>query len=461
MQVDVPVTSLAGPRDRAVTGLSPFGAGRPMRIVLIHPQHAIQRHGTGVYKKHLRYAPITMPTLAALVPPELGAELRVFDEMVEEVQLDAPADLVGLTAISSASTRAYELAKHFRARGAVVVLGGVHATLMTDEALEHVDVVVRGYAEHTWPQVLRDFRDGTLRRVYEPPSGLGAEIVVAPARQYIRRSEYVANNTVEMSRGCNKRCDFCVTHLLNPAYVTRDVGEVIDEIRRMPGKLVTFLDPNVIGNIPYAREFFTAMKKLRKYWVGCVSIDVMLHPELLDLMVDSGAKGFLIGFESLNQQALDSVNKAFSRVEDYQHAIATFHRKGVMVQGSFVLGFDTDELDVFEKTVEFVIKARIDLPQFTVFTPFPGTPLFHRLAEEGRILTCDWSRYNGHEVVFQPKNMTPQQLDDGVRWTWGRVYSLGAILRRLLAPPLLLKPVALLSNLNFRRFMRRVHFGIG
>ena len=460
MAVDVPVTALVGPRDRAVTNLAAFGSGRPMRILLIHPQHAIQRHGTGVYKKHLRYAPITMPTLAALVPEELGAEIRVIDEMVEDVDFDAAADLVGLTSISSASTHAYELAKHFRDRGAVVVMGGVHATLMTEEALEHVDVVVRGYAELTWPQVLRDFRDGKLKRVYEPPEGTGAEIVVAPARQYIRRSEYVANNTVEMSRGCNKRCDFCVTHRLNPAYVTRDVGEVIEEIRRLPGKLVTFLDPNVIGNLAYAREFFTAMKKLRKYWVGCVSIDVMQQPDLLDLMVDSGAKGFLIGFESLNQQALDSVNKGFSHVGDYQEAIATLHRKGLMVQGSFVLGFDTDELDVFEKTVDFVIKARIDLPQFTVFTPFPGTPLFDRLKAEDRILTYDWSKYNGHDVVFQPKNMTPKQLDDGMRVTWGRAYSIGSILRRLAAPPLLLKPIALLSNLNFRRFMRRVHFGI-
>jgi radical SAM superfamily enzyme YgiQ (UPF0313 family) len=442
-----------------VSGLVVRDSRPPLRVLLVHPQHAIQRFKTGVYKKHLRYAPITMPTLAALVPRDVPAQVRVVDEMVEELDLDLDADLVGLTAISSASTRAYEIAKHFKSKGATVVMGGVHATLMTDEALEHVDAVVRGYAEETWPQLLRDFRDGKLARVYEPAGG-GAELIVAPDRSHIKRSGYVACNTVEMSRGCNKRCDFCVSHRLNPTYVTRDIGAVIEEIRRMPGKLVTFLDPNLIGNIAHAREFFKELRKVRRYWAGCVSIDIMQHPDLLDLMVRSGGKGFLIGFESLNQEALDSANKAFCHADDYERAIAELHRRGIMVQGSFVFGFDTDGLDVFEQTVDFVIRARVDLPQFTAYTPFPGTAVFERLQAERRILTCDWSKYNGHEVVFQPKQMTPEQLDAGLRYAWAKTYSLVSIARRLLAPPLLLKPVALLSNLNFRRFMRRVHFGV-
>jgi radical SAM superfamily enzyme YgiQ (UPF0313 family) len=452
-------TALLAPSDR-VAGALTAPEGRPVRILLIHPQHAIQRFKTGVYKKHLRYAPITMPTLAALIPQDVSAEVRVVDEMVEELDLSLDADLVGLTAISSASTRAYEIAAHFKAKGATVVLGGVHATLRTEEALEHVDVVVRGYAEHTWPQLLRDFRAGTLRRVYEPPNAGAGALMVSPDRSYIKRSGYVAYNTVEMSRGCNKRCDFCVSHRLHPAYVTKDIGEVMDEIRRMPGKLVTFLDPNLIGDLAHAREFFKELKKLRKYWAGCVSIDVMHHPDLLDLMVESGAKGFLIGFESLNQETLNSVNKSFSHPSDYEAAIKEIHRRGIMVQGSFVFGFDADGPDVFEKTVDFVIRARVDLPQYTAYTPFPGTAVFDRMEAEGRILTRDWSKYNGHDVVFQPKLMTKEQLDDGLRYAWDRTYSYGSIFRRLLARPLLLKPVALLSNLNFRRFMRRVHFGL-
>ena len=428
-----------------------------MRILLIHPQHEIQRFGTGVYKKHLRYAPTTMPTLAALVPPELNAEVRVIDEMVEPVDLNLEADLVGLTAITSAAPHAYELAHAFKARGATTVMGGVHASLMPDEALEHVDAVVKGYAETSWPRLLQDFAAGRLGRVYEP-DGSEPGTLVTPAREHIRRKEYVLSNTVEMSRGCSKRCDFCVTHRLHEAYVTKDIDQVIAEIAGLPGRLVAFLDPNLIGNIPYAREFFTALKPLKKLWAGCVSVDVLSHPGLLELMVESGGRGFLIGFESLSQAALDAAGKDFSQVKDYADAMRTFHRHGVVVQGSFVFGFDTDDKDVFERTVDFIIDAKIDLPQFTVYTPFPGTVVYERMQAEGRILSRDWSRYNGHDVVFEPKQMSVEDLDRGLRYAWSRTYSIPNILRRLWGEPYWVKPLALLSNLNFRRFMRRVHF---
>lgn len=430
-----------------------------MRILLIHAQHAIQRVGVGHYKKYLRYAPLTMPTLAAMIPDDVPATVRVIDEMVEPVDLNAEADLVGLTGITSASTRAYELAAHFRAKGAKVVMGGVHATLMSEEALQHVDAVVRGHAEESWPQLLRDFRDGRLQRLYDLTNP-SASLVVPPDRRHLKRSQYVASNTVEMSRGCNKRCDFCVAHRFNPTYQTKDLERVMAEIRALPGKLVTFLDPNLIGDVRHAKEFFRELAKLKRYWVGCVSIDIVRHPELLEEMIRSGAKGFLIGFETLEQETLDGINKAFNHPDEYLDAIRLFHRRGVMVQGSFVFGFDADTPEVFDTTVEFVQRAQIDLPQFTLLTPFPGTALYTRMEAEGRMLSRDWSRFNGHHAVFQPKHMTPQELEQGVRRVWGRVYSYQGIAQRLLGPPWLIKPAALFSNLNFRRFMRRVHYGL-
>jgi len=329
--------------------------------------------------------------------------------------------------------------------------------------LEHVDAVVRGLAERSWPRLLRDYCAGTLQRVYEESPADPPVTIAVPDRRQIKRERYIANNTVEMSRGCTKRCDFCVTHELHADYLTKDVDQTLAEIRSfrgpLSGKLITFLDPNVIGNVPFARRFFTALTRLRKWWVGCVSIDLLRHEGLLDLLVASGAKGFLIGFESLDQQALDSVNKSFSVTEEYLAAIELFHRRGVMVQGSFVFGFDSDTPETFDKTVDFIIRAKIELPQFTIFTPFPGTAAFRRLDAAGRILHRDWSLYNGHNVVFQPQQLTPQQLQDGVRAVWERTYSLPNIVRRLAGPPYLPKIPALLSNLNFRRFMRRVHAG--
>jgi radical SAM superfamily enzyme YgiQ (UPF0313 family) len=428
-----------------------------LRLLLIHTQHAIQRLGTGVYGKYLRYAPITMPTLAALVPPDVEAEVRVVDEMVEPVPLDFPADLVALTAITSAAPRAYELARHFRARGAAVVMGGVHATLLPDEAAEHVDAVVVGYAEETWPRLLRDLRDGRLQRRYVHDRAAPLAAIAAPDRRHVRADRYVASATVEMSRGCPRRCAYCVTHRLNERYLPRDPQAVLEEIRRLPGRLVTFLDPNVFGDHDHARALFTGLKALGRRWVGCVTADVAGHPELLDLLVESGARGFLVGFESLEQEALDGARKGFNRVDQYLEAIERFHRKGVMVQGSFMFGFDTDDAGTFDRTVDFILRARIELPQFTVYTPFPGTEAFDRLDAEGRILTRDWTRYDGHQVVFRPARLTPAELHDGVRHAWRRTYALSAIARRLASRPWRYKPVALLSNLNFRRFMRRVH----
>lgn len=428
-----------------------------MRILLIHTQHELQRLGPGVYGRWLRYAPITMPTLAALVPPDVDAQVRVVDEMVERVPLDAPADLVGLTAITSAAPRAYALARHFRARGATVVMGGVHATLMPDEAQEHVDAVVQGYGEETWPRLLRDLRDGRLQRRYLHERSRPLEAVATPDRRHVLASRYVASNTVEMSRGCNRRCAYCVTHRLNEGYVRRDPAAVLAEIARLPGRMVTFLDPNVFGDHEHARALFTGLRKLGKRWVGCVTADVARHPDLLDLLVESGARGFLVGFESLAQENLDGANKAFARADEYLAAIERFHRKGVMVQGSFMFGFDGDDAGTFDRTVDFILRARIELPQFTVYTPFPGTQAFDELDAAGRILTRDWARYDGHQVVFRPARLTAAELADGVRHAWRRTYALPAIARRLASRPWRYKPVALLSNLNFRRFMRKVH----
>jgi radical SAM superfamily enzyme YgiQ (UPF0313 family) len=423
-----------------------------MKILLIHPQNSLQRYSNGLYGKPLRYAAITMPTLAALVPPELAAEVRVVDEMVADIPLDAEADLVALTAITSAAPRAYELARHFRSRGVKVVMGGVHATLNPDEVQPHVDSLVLGYAEESWPRMLRDFAAGELKPRYEMPVPFMPASIVEPHRCHIRRRDYIAPHCVEMSRGCNQRCEYCVSHQFHEQYIMKDVAKTIDEIRSMNGKLVSFIDPNVIGNIAHARAFFTEFAKLNRYWVGCASINLMDNPELLDLFVRSGCKGLLVGFESVNQASLNAANKGFSQVADYKRIIAKLHRHGIMVQGTFVLGFDTDDTSTFENTAQFIIDAKIDLAQMTIYTPFPGTAAFRRLEQEGRILTRDWNLYNGQNVVFKPAQMTPEELHAGLELVWRRVYRYRAIAKRLWGPPYLLKAPIAFSNLYLRHY---------
>jgi len=427
-----------------------------MKILLIHPQNYLHRHATGIYGRSLRYAPLTMPTLKALIPPELEAEVRIVDEMVEDLDFNISADLVGITAITGTANRAYAIADRFRAKGVTVVLGGVHPTLRTEESLHHADAVVRGYAERSWPLLLRDFAAGRLRKVYEDTEPFDPSLIVAPDRSLIHRHDYLGWCTVEMSRGCSNKCDFCISHRFHPNYICRRIEDVIGEVKSLQSKLVFFLDPNLIGDKEHAKAFFTELAKLNKWWVGCASLDVVDDPELLSLMARSGCRGLLMGFESVRQEALEASHKNKNIGKRYGDVIDILHDHGILVQACFVFGFDTDDPTVFEEAAEYIINAKFDLPQISIYTPFPGTPVFDRLEKEGRIITRNWSLYNGQNVVFRPMNMTAEQLAQGTDLVRKRAYSWGALSRRLLVKPLWVKPLVLLSYLGFRFYQYRV-----
>lgn len=427
-----------------------------MKILLIHPQNILQRRSTGIYGWSLRYAPLTMPTLKALTPPELNAEVAVVDEMVADVDFDAQADLVGITAITGTAARAYAIADRFRARGVPVVLGGVHPTLCTDESLGHADCVVRGYAERTWPRLLRDFAAGRMARIYEDGEALDPALIVAPDRSSIRRGDYLGAGTVEMSRGCSNTCDFCVSHRFHTTYIRRPIETVIREIRSLPGKLIFFLDPNLIGDRAHAKAFFTELAPLRKWWMGCAALDIADDPELVELAARSGCRGLLMGFESVRPEALAAAGKVKNVGKSYAAVVDLLHAHGILVQACFVFGFDTDNLSVFDEGAEYLSGARFDLPQVSIYTPFPGTPLFDRLDAEGRILSRDWSLYNGQNVVFRPRQMTPDELAQGTDRVRKAAYSWGALSRRMTTRPLWIKPLVALSYLGFRRYQHRI-----
>jgi radical SAM superfamily enzyme YgiQ (UPF0313 family) len=427
-----------------------------MKILLVHPQNYLQQCATGIYGRSMRYAPLTMPTLKALVPPELGAEVEIVDEMTARVDFGHTPDLVGLTAITGTAAHAYEIADRFRAQGATVVMGGVHPTLLPDEARQHADAVIKGYAERTWPQALRDFAAGKLASVYEDRQPFSASLIVRPDRSSISARDYIGWATVETSRGCPNACDFCISHRFHRDYICRPVGDVIEEVRALRSKVIFFLDPNLIGDHAHAKDLFRELAKLRRWWLGCASLDVVEDPELLDLIAQSGCKGLLMGFESTDPQALAAANKVRNQGKEYREVLRVLHEHGILVQGCFVFGFDSDERSVFTQTADYIIEAGFDLPQVSIFTPFPGTPAFARLAEQGRILTRDWSRYNGQTAVFRPAHMTAGELEEGADYVRRRCYSLGALARRLVCRPLGLKPLVALSYLSFRRYQRAI-----
>ena len=429
-----------------------------MKITLIMPQSEMYRK-RGIFSKALRYAPLTLTTLAALVPEELNAEIRIIDEGVEELNTEAiDADIVGITCITPNAPRVYELSRKLRERGITVVIGGVHPTLVPDEAQPHADAIVVGYAEQSWPQLLHDFADGKMQSRYDEGPGYRFANVPEPRRDLLKKDGYITLNTVQAVRGCPYKCNFCVVPVAWPGYLHRPIREVICEIERLKGDSFLFLDLSPIENPTYIKQLYRELTPLKKRWGGLSTIRIASDREMLKRASRSGCGGLLIGFESVSSATIKQMRKGFNKPEQYIEAARIIHDYGIALNGCFVFGLDGDDTSVFERTVEFVNKAAIDLPRFSVATPFPGTPLYRQLNAQGRILIKDWTYYGGQNVVFQPKNMTVEELQEGIRWAWRQVYSFPSIVHRVAGSAasrsgLVLK-TSILANVGYTRYAR-------
>jgi radical SAM superfamily enzyme YgiQ (UPF0313 family) len=421
-----------------------------IKIALVSPKGPLYRHRGGIWKKSLRYQPLTLTTLAALVPPESPVELQLIDEGITDVPLDLDADLVGLTVITGTAMRAYELADHFRQRGIAVVLGGPHVTLIPDDAQPHADAVVTGYAEDTWPQLVRDFLAGQLKPRYDQAPDLDLADRPFPRRDLLPSQHYLTNNVFEATRGCVHNCDFCVV----PAAWGRKpyqkpVEQVVADIRQHGGQKLIFIDLNLIADRGHALRLFTALIPLKLQWYGLATVLLADDLELLELAARSGCRGLLMGLESISPQNLRQSHKGFNSPEKYFQAVERLHEHGIALQGCFVFGLDHDGPDVFIKTAEFAVEAKIDLPRFAIVTPFPNTALFKRLLTEGRILTKNWELYDGQHVVFRPAKLSIQELQEGTEAAWKHAYSFRSIARRIRHSPAAW-PVKLGTNLGYR-----------
>ena len=425
-------------------------SNRKIKIALISPKGPLYRHRGGICKKSLRYQPLTLTTLAALIPSEIPVELQLFDEGIADVPLDLDVDLVGLTVITGTAIRAYELADHFRKRGVTVVLGGPHVTLIPEDAQPHADAIVAGYAEDSWPQLLRDF----VARQLQPRYDQGQELSLAD-RPFARRDllpsdRYLTNNVFEATRGCIHSCDFCVvpTAWGRKPYL-KPVEQVVADIQQHGARKLIFVDLNIIADREYALSLFKALIPLKVQWYGLATVLLTNDLELLATAGRSGCRGLLMGLESISPQNLRQSHKGFNSPEKYVQVVERLHEHGIALQGCFVFGLDGDEPDIFLKTAEFAVQARIDLPRFAVVTPFPNTGLYKRLDAEGRILTKNWELYDAQHVVFQPAKMSIQELQQGVESAWKHAYSFKSIARRIRHSPAPW-PVKIGTNLGYR-----------
>jgi radical SAM superfamily enzyme YgiQ (UPF0313 family) len=428
-----------------------------MKIALLSPKGPLYRHRGGIFRKSLRYAPLTLTTLAALVPAELSPEIALYDEGVQDLPLDLDADLIGMSVITGTAKRAYELAGHFRARGITVVLGGPHVTLVPDEAAGHADAIVTGYAEETWPQLLRDFAAKRLKPRYDPSPDLVLTGLPLPRRELLDARHYLTMNVFETSRSCAHACEFCVapTAWGRRPYL-KPVERVIEDIAHMRAKKLIFIDLNLITSREHALRLFSALIPLRVKWFGLSTVLIGKDEELMDLMARSGCSGLLLGFETISSAGLKETRKRFNDPDEYADLIGRLHRRRISVMGCFVFGLDHDDADVFERTARFAVEAGVDLPRFAIMTPFPGTPLYQRLKAEGRILTENWELYDGQHVVFRPALMTVAQLQAGHERAWRAAYSYRSIARRLWRSKTQ-TGTAIPANIGYRFYAHNLH----
>ena len=396
---------------------------RPLRVKFILPALT---EATSPYWRPIKYSlfpPLGLATLAAYLTPD--DEAVIVDEHVERLTTDDEPDLVVIQVYITNAYRAYRLADHYRARGVFVALGGLHVTSLPDEAVPHADAIFIGPGEQTFPQFLRDFRQGRAQPIYRSTAGRSIEEIPAVRRDLIQRRRYLVPNSIVVSRGCPMHCDFCYKDAFfqgGRSFYTQRVDAALAEIARLPGRHLYFLDDHLLGDPRFARALFDGMKGMNRLFQGAATVDSVLRGDLIEHAAEAGLRSLFVGFETLTPENLRRSQKRQNLGRDYSAVSARLHDLGIMINGSFVFGMDDDEGDVFRRTVDWAIAHGVTTATFHIQTPYPGTGLHARMMREGRITTSNWDRYDTRHVVYRPARLTPAALKDGYDWAYREFY---------------------------------------
>jgi radical SAM superfamily enzyme YgiQ (UPF0313 family) len=423
---------------------------RPGYALLLNPFYPKDPHAS--FGKHVLTPSLALTSIAGNTPAHW--EVRYWDENL----LQGPPpwepfpEVVGITVHLTFAERAYALARWYRTRGAKVVFGGLHVISCPDEVRPHADAIVIGEGVHAWPAVLRDVENDSLQPVYHGDYRRPYRDDPRPRRELLPRDGFLTTTSLIATRGCHNRCDFCYlsTEGLHMPYLVRDVKQIVDEFRADDQPYAVFIDNNLGSRPDYLRQLCRALAPIEKIWSAAVTIDVTDDPALVRDMALAGCTGVFVGFESLQNDNITDHRKKSPRTDDYARRVDILHRNGIQVNGSFVLGFDHDRPDVFEKTAEWIEANRLECATFHILTPYPGTPLFEQMQHEGRILHRDWTLYDTGHVVFQPKQMSAVELADGYAWCYRRLFSHASIWRRRPADTQAVLPYLAMSYLYKR-----------
>jgi radical SAM superfamily enzyme YgiQ (UPF0313 family) len=398
--------------------------------LLINPFYPKDPHAS--FGKHVLTPTLALTSFAATTPQNW--KIRYWDENLLDGRppFQPMPEVVGISVHLTFSRRAFELAHWYRSRGSKVVFGGLHVLSCPEECAPHADALAMGDGVQLWPQILRDVEAGRLHPKYHAMYENAYRDDPSPRRAILARKSFLTTASLIATRGCHNRCGFCylATDGLRMPYRMRDPEQIAAEFAADDQPYAVFIDNNLGSNREYLRKVCRALEPMRKIWSAAVSIDVTDDPTVVRAMALAGCMGVFVGFESLTDANLAAARKKTPNTSDYARRVQMFHDNGIQVNGSFVLGFDHDRKDVFARTADWVEENRLECATFHILTPYPATPLFRQMEEEGRLLHRDWARYDTGHAVFRPKNMTPEELEQGYAWIYQRLFSHTSIWRR-------------------------------
>lgn len=405
----------------------------PKRVKFILPAltEATNPHWRPI--KYSLFPPLGLATLAAYLPGDTNIVIE--DEHVQRINLDDSPELVVIQVYITNAYRAYKLADQYRARGAYVLLGGLHVTSLPEEAAPHADTIFLGPGEHTFPEFLSDLAAGQPKSRYE--SSTRTLVGIPPIRRdLIQRQRYLVPNSIVVSRGCPHHCTFCYKDAFftgGRSFYTQRVDDALAEIARLPGRHLYFLDDHLFGNPRFARELFRGMRGMGRVFQGAATVDSILRDDLVVEAAAAGLRSLFVGFETLSPNALAGAGKRQNLGRDYQAVARKLDDLGIMINGSFVFGLDGENEDVFPRTVDWAKENGITTATFHIATPYPGTALYADMVAQNRMVTNNWDLYDTRHVVYEPRGLTPEQLKRGYDWSYKAFYEWGAILEGAMA----------------------------
>lgn len=431
------------------------------KILFIQPT---QYAGSGKLckQKKINLPGLVFPLLASYTPNHWEVELSI--EVVDEIDFNSNADIIAIGTMGHATFRGLEIASEFKKRGKIVVMGGYMASIAYIEAIKHVDSVVIGDAEISYPQLLRDFEEtGAIKPIYNNPID---ELKDLPVPRYELLTQKNIGNMlpVQAGRGCTFNCSFCsIACLYQGKYIFRPVDEVIRDIKKIKSlgfKRFYLIDDNIVSNPKYLKELCLKIAPLKMKWASQCAIHLAKNPDLLKIVRKSGCDLMSFGVESINQEAIDSLDKKWLRADEHEENIKTLAESGITVSTEMIIGTDFDTEDSIKKTYHFINNNRIPIPRFYILTPIPGTELYDDLKNQGRLLTEDLKQFDGTRCVHVPKQISAEKLTEMFWWLNKKVFSFRSIFHRTVFNTILWKNpfmlfFSLAVNLHYRHYVKR------